>query len=348
MLATHKNKTFTAMLLIAAVLALALFAGCGGSPMSGKSSDEADVFYAISDNVADAGGIAQSESGAPNLSPGGAKQRGHAENVKLVYTANLRLQTIDYAKAEVELAELVDRLGGYFEYSYVDRGGYYSDGSRMTGSYTVRVPAAKFEELLSSVGDVCHVVSVDRSVEDIGMEYFDVETRLNTLRTKLERLTALLERANVMSDIIELENSIASTQYDIDWYTSTLNRYDSLVGFSTVHISLEQVARLTGGVSEAEGFFPALWRSLRDGFANFADSLQGVVLWTAYNLLTLAVLAAVLFGLCKWRRKRKMEGKFLLPPLPSIRSTRRKRKDGNRPDDGEDSPGKPGADKPSV
>jgi hypothetical protein len=235
--------------------------------------------------------------------------RRFGENVKLVYTAQLNLQTTDFEKAEADLTALVDGMGGYFESSFVDRGGYYAEGAHLYGSYTVRIPAEKYESFLAAVGSACHVVSLNRSVTDIGMEYFDAETRLKTLRTKMDRMTELLSRADAMSDIIELENSMANTQYEIDWHTSTLNRYDSLVGYSTVNISLEQVARLSGGVDDEEGFFPSLLRSLKEGIGHFADSLEKVALWIAYNLVALAILAGLLIlGFKEYRKRRTDKG----------------------------------------
>jgi len=307
-------------ILLAGFLAVGLLAGCGQTTMKGAIFDEGDSSEFTGSapgeggifNVTDRVESMTSNQGTPEQ---GTHRGRQTENVKLVYTANLRLQTIDYTKTEADITDLVERLGGYFEYAYVDRGGYYAETSRMTGSYVVRVPAAKFEELLTSVGETCHIVSIDRSVEDIGAEYFDTETRLNTLRTKMERLTTLLAKADKMSDIIELENSIANTQYEIDWQTSTLNRYDNLVGFSTVNFSLEQVARLSGSVTDAEGFFPALARSFSDGFAHFADSVQGVVLWFAYNLLSLAAFVAIVAIACKLYKKYKPEGALHLPRL---------------------------------
>lgn len=311
---------------VIAILAAALVlstCGCGGRADGGLTGLSVYDRYDITEQAD------QDSSAMPSLeqSDGSSSDKRTSrsfgkEEVKLVYRARLAVQTTDYEETEQELVGLVDQLGGYFEYSHTDRGGYYGDGQRRSGEYIVRIPVESFEGLLSSIGDICHIVSLERSVEDIGAEYFDVETRLTTLRTKLDRLTDLLAQASVMSDIIELENSIADTQYDIDLYTSTLNRYDRLVDLSTVQISMQQVARLATGVADKEGFFQALVRSLTTGLADFADSVQDLVLWVAYNLMTLIALLAILVVGSRWYRKRRQSG---APPLIRWKKIRRKK-----------------------
>jgi hypothetical protein len=326
----YKRKTALALCLL--LLAVTLLGGCGGASDQVMEEQDYSGGYGMGGAEPALGFAAEEFQYKDKAEDGAVPERGendsgafrrYGENVKLVYTAQMSLQTTDFEKTESELTALVNSLDGYFEYSHVDRGGYYSDGTRIYGIYTVRIPAEKYESFLESVGEACHVVSLDRSVTDIGMEYFDAETRLNTLRTKMDRLTELLERAEAMSDIIELENSIANTQYEIDWHTSTLNRYDSLVGYSTVNISLEQVARLSGGVDDAEGFFPSLYRSLKEGIGHFVDSLEKVVLWIAYNLVALAILAVLLILGCKWYRKHRPDKHFSLQAWRQNRKARK-------------------------
>ena len=71
------------------------------------------------------------------------------------------------------------------------------------------------------------MVSQSGSAEDVGQNYSDIELRLQTQRTKQERLLALLEKAATMEDIISLENALSETEYQIEQYTSDLKRYDS-------------------------------------------------------------------------------------------------------------------------
>lgn len=75
----------------------------------------------------------------------------------------------------------------------------------------------------------------------MGQNYSDIELRLQTQRTKQERLLALLEKAATMEDIISLENALSETEYQIEQYTSDLKRYDSLIDFATIELRLTEV-----------------------------------------------------------------------------------------------------------
>ena len=65
-----------------------------------------------------------------------------------------------------------------------------------------------------------------------------MDTRLKTQTAKIERLQDLLSRATTVSDILNIENEIASTQYQIDRLTGSLRGMDSKVIYSTVSIEL--------------------------------------------------------------------------------------------------------------
>ena len=236
----------------------------------------------------------------------------YGENVKLIFRAWMRLQTLDFAQAESELNKLVEQYNGYFESVYTDNGSYYSNYSRLSGSYTVRVPAANYDKFLSAVGNTCHVMNLNKTTEDIGLQYSDTQMRLETVKAKQERLLVLLKQATEMSDIIELESAISDCQYEIDSLTSTINRYDSLIGYSTVNIELEQVERLGNAITEEETFWQKLAGNFKEGLEDFAYGVEDLVIWIAYNFIGIIVFIVIIVVIVKlW--KKHVSGKVHLP-----------------------------------
>jgi len=219
---------------------------------------------------------------------------------KLVYRATINVQTLEFDETEAALKNLVKELNGYFESTSLDNGGYYSDGSYKYGYYTVRIPQEKYDEFMQAVGENCHVSYISESVEDIGEQYFDVETRLETLNTQLDRLQELLAKASSLSDIIELESKISDTEYEINSYTSTLNRYDSLVGYATITLNIEQVYRVDDGVQQKNTFGARLWRNLKNGIFNFVDSIGDLLTWAAYNLIGIIIVVVAIVIIRKY------------------------------------------------
>lgn len=235
---------------------------------------------------------------------------GVPENAKLIYTADINLQTTEFDNATAALTELVTSMGGYFENSSVNN---YS--SYRYGSYTVRVPARSFDAFCSQVGQLCQMTYISRSADDVSEFYYDTESRLATQQTKLDRLQELLARADSMEDIITIESAISETELAIEQLTGTLRHYDSLVGYSTVYISLDEVYRLDDVEQPAIGFGAKLAAALKSGCSRFIWDLQSFLLGVASNWvgwLTFIVVAAVVVvavvRLIKRRRKKRDGG----------------------------------------
>lgn len=219
-------------------------------------------------------------------------------NLKLIYRANMSLQTTDYDATEAQIKAMAESFGGYIQDSSFNTGGYYNSGNYKEGYFTIRIPAEHYKEFVNAVGDSCHVTNISESIEDIGLEYYEVEARLETLRTKEKRLQELLKEAAGLSDIIQLESALSDTEYEIDLYTSQLNRYDSLVGYSTVSISLQQVEKPSDEVKQDNSFGARLSRAFERGWDNFVDSIEWFIIdlsYSIFGIITFVIIAVALF-----------------------------------------------------
>lgn len=220
-------------------------------------------------------------------------------NAKIIRTARLTIQTLDFDQSVIDLAALTETYGGYYETAQIDSGSYYSKYNYRSAYYVVRVPKENFVAFRDAVGTVGHIYSFTEGAQNVGEEYYDTEARLETLTTKRERLLALLDKAELMEDIITLESALADVQYEIDRHTTTLRKYDSLIDYSTFTISLDEVVRIEEEPGAQEGFGSKLLASLKDGLSDFGDSLQSFAFWFARNIITLVILAVVIFVVIK-------------------------------------------------
>lgn len=283
--------------LLLTVLLLALLCACGSSggnaaPAGGAETTEAEY-------GGDNGAFAPEEPSAGEAMED-SKGSGRLENAKMVYTANMEVETTDFETCASDLEKLVDELGGYFEYAAVNS---YGTGYR-SGSYTVRVPAEQFDAFCRRVGELCHVTYQDQSQDNISEAYYDTEIRLTTQRTKLERLQTLLAKAEKMEDIIALESAISDTELEIEQLTGTLRSYDSLVDFSTVYVSLREVYKLSNTEEPSTGFAGRLGTAFSSGWRSFVSGLETLAVSLAHGwvwVLLLAAAAAAVFRILKRR-----------------------------------------------
>lgn len=289
-------------LILALILACSL-AACGGSSNSDSAPSQSVTYTeSASEEIADDEDSFYSDSAESTSAQSPVYQN---SDVKLIRNASLDMEATDLDQACADLENLVASLGGYLENSDVYQGGYHSNSYRYA-SYTARVPSEQYETFLSSLSDesVCHLVSRSEYTEDVGQQYADLETHLEMLNTKLERLNALLAEAEDMTDIITLENAITDTEYEIASYTSTRNTYDNLIGYSTFTIYINEVQTLTP-VAE-RSFGSRLSTAFLDGCRSFAVGLQNLLIWISGHVLGLIVLAAtVVAAVVILRRSKK-------------------------------------------
>ncbi len=298
------NRRSLLALLTAALLLLGL-SGCGGSSNSAATPSAAaeSGAYITSSKSADwAGGAAAPSAmeepmgeywdGATEESAGTAGDESRStlpDGVKMIYRADLELETTEFEQAAGQVKALTAQLGGYFEEqnSYTRSGGYRS------ASYTIRVPAERFEDFLGQIGSVCTVVRQTQSAEDVSEYYYDMESRLETAKIKLDRLQDLLSRAEEMEDIITLEGAISDTEYQIERLSGEKRHYDALIGYSTIDVSLSEVYRITEVETAPLTFGQRVGIAFRDGLRNFTETVEDFIEWLAYSWLSLLVLALI-------------------------------------------------------
>ena len=135
-------KKFLALLL-ALIMTLALV-GCGASaPKTEASMDMMTSDDAAADMGFNAGGApmedykeeAEFESGTFEEYPSTTDNE-KLKDVKMVYTANMDLQTLSFDQADSDISALVEEMGGYFEQRSISN---RSSGYRY-GDFTVRIP----------------------------------------------------------------------------------------------------------------------------------------------------------------------------------------------------------------
>jgi len=300
------------VIVFAAAFAIAL-AACGGS--KGASSNAAAAPQAsyemkasasggyISDNTyaepeeafdADYASAKETAAAAEAGNASGVQSKAYNGEVKLIYRADVSAETRDIDAASASLEDLTSGMGGYVEYS--DTGKYgYGDAYSRYANYTVRIPSDKYEAFLAafSTDGNCSITNISKSTQDIGAEYADTEARLKTLRIKQERLQELLSQAESMEDIISIENALTDIEYEIEWNSSTLNRYDALVDFSTVSVYLQQVARETHA-AETDSLGERIASAFRNGISGFATGFENFIVAVAGAVIPLLIIAAVI------------------------------------------------------
>ncbi len=253
---------------ICAVLICLVFvvslAACGAS----KNAADAEVMsggqYAVEENFKENGIFYTADSSASaDMAEKPASGETKSEE-KIIKTIDLRIQTKEYDTYIAALNSNVTASGGYVETSESDMGGYYDSNRHST--YTVRIPSDKLDEFLLSAGENGKIVNKSESQKNVTLDYVDLESRISAYKTERETLTALLEKAASLENVLSIQERLSEVNYEIESYTAQLRVLENRVSYSTVTMHISEVER----VSDDK---PTLWSRIKNRFAENLDDL---------------------------------------------------------------------------
>ena len=278
--------------LAAAVVAGSL-AGCGQ-----KASMQKDRYESVNNAVYE-----MEETGAYDSAPMAlsANQRSAAagsasqplpQNRKWVITMSLSAETGDLDAALDAVLAKVSQMEGYVESQSVS-GGSAGSGRHRYANLTLRIPANVVDGFVEEVAGLTNLVSSSRNVQDITLTYSDTAGRVTALETEQARLLELMEQAENMSDLLEIEARLTEVRYQLENYASTLRLYDNQVDYATVSLYISEVEKYTP--VEEPGFWEKITSGLADSIVNLGQTIVDFITWLIIDLPYLAVIALVVW-----------------------------------------------------
>ena len=290
-------KKLTAWILTLCVL-LSLTA-CGGS-----SKESAAMQYAMEAEEAPAamdtasnGTLTESGSNGSTALP---------ESRKWIITVDMSVETDDLDTLQAALDEKISALDGYVEDQSVYNGSSYASRRYRNANLTVRIPAENVDKFTDEVDGIANVVSNNLRREDITLNYVATESRVKALETEEARLLELMEQAETMADLLEIEARLTDVRYELESHASQLRTYDNQINYATIYLFIEEVQEYTP-VEE-----PTLWERISTGFKNslkgLAESLQDVLVFiivAAPYLLVYGGIALVIILVIRKTRKNR-------------------------------------------
>lgn len=293
-------KKMTAILVTLCMLA-ALLAGCGGASKSTQAFDAAAAAPAEAANGAYYDmESAKSEDGGLT---GDTDSTVLPEGRKWIITVNMSAETEDLDALMEALNGKISGLGGYVEDQDSYNGSMYSSRRYRSASLTVRIPAERVDEFTEEMSGIANVVSTNLSREDITLSYVATESRVKALQTEEARLLELMEQAETMADLLEIESRLTDVRYELENRASQLRLYDNQVDYATIYLSIDEVQEYTP-VEE-----PTVWERISGGFVSsikgVGNGLLDLLVWVLAKSPYLVILGGVTAGVVVLIKKRK-------------------------------------------
>lgn len=328
--------------LTAGLLVLSLLSGCG-RPGSAKNDYEGDrsedmAYAAAADDYAyddyameeaaeepmyaeKAGGLGMSETVLTDDPGSNEEVEAAAEKRKLIKTVNLSVETEEFDEFVAHILQRIESLGGYPENSSIN-GSSYGSSTKRYAYITARIPAENLNAFVGEVTDNSNVLSRDESIDDVTLNYVDMEAKKKSLQTEYDRLNKLIETAEDLETLILLEERLAEVRYELESYESRLRTMDNQVSYSTVNINVEEVVKYTPTPTHEESLGERMMRGFKESCESMVETLQDLLVIFVSMLpflLLLLVFALIIFLIIRFCVKKSKAKAAAHPRVKPVR-----------------------------
>lgn len=223
---------------------------------------------------------------------------------KVIKNANLTLSVDDYDSTVKAIADKTLALDGYIVNESAQA---IDDRDTKRGSLQIRIPQTGFEDFLAGVDTLGRVRHRGIFTDDVTEEYVDVESRLQAMRTKEERLLAILTKSGNLSDVLAVENELAKTRADLESLQGRLRYLNNRTDFSTFNITIEQLIASTQQVSASglKGVGLRAKGAFIQAINNILVGLGKLVVFISAAIPYLVIVALLGLGIRGWLREKK-------------------------------------------
>ena len=298
--------------ILALLLTAAMLTGCGGSAAPNGAADSMEmgsVEMEKAEEPAAMDEVLYSDSVSSGSSTGEGTSGAYQSQQKLIREVTLDAETEDLEALLEALSGQISALGGYVEQQQIHNGSSYSSYRYRSASLCIRIPAEKLDSFVGEIRGLSNVVSYNESADDVTLSYVATESRVAALEAEEERLLELMEKAETMADLLEVEKRLTEVRSDLEVTASQLRVLQNKVNYATVYLNLEQVKVYT----EVEE--PTVWERITGGFKdnlqNIGENLVDLMVWAITYSPQLIFWAAVITGVVTLIRRslRKRRGK---------------------------------------
>jgi len=156
---------------------------------------------------------------------------------KIIHSGSVDIVVTDLDAAGKKILQLIEEHRGYLARSEI-RG---AKGERRESSFTLRIPAAKFNvvlEALSALGETQYVKS---DSQDVTEEFVDLESRIRNKQVEEKRLLEHLQKSTgKLEEILLIEKELSRVRGEIEQMQGRLNKLSDLTAFTTITVTLHE------------------------------------------------------------------------------------------------------------
>jgi len=333
---------------VLALVAMILFAACGGAAATEAPAQSADYYGAPAqpeapqeaaqpqlDKSAENSGVAPAVDAValPTMAPAFEIGNQNGESVvvqntnrKIIKNADVRLLVKDTDVAIDRTTQAIGDLGGYIISSRVWYQDYYGNNLKYS-TMTLGIPVDQFERMLVRLRELAiRVLDENASGEDVTDQYVDLQSQLENLEATRARIQEFLTDAKTVDEALRINQELANIEAQIEQIKGRMNYLNDRSAFSTITVNFEPefpILTPTPSPTAAPTFTPrptatlAPWKpgeTFSDAQRTVTVAYRGIfnfLIWLVVVVLPILLLPAiVIWALWKLvtRKPRKPSG----------------------------------------
>lgn len=232
---------------------------------------------------------------------------------KIIYSASVQIETVDFDAAVEGIQSLLDTYGAFLESSSVSgrslsaaRNGWQT---YRHANFVIRVPVESFEAMKDSLDTVGSVLSADVYTDNITERYYDVQARVDSYEIEQQRLMDMLAKCETVSEMIEIESRLSDVRYQLESFESMLRNWQNQVDYSTITVNISEVEEYTKVAEPHRSYWQQIGDGLRETLEDlgdfFKDLFKGIVVNLPIILIIVVLAAVVIVIVVRSGRKRR-------------------------------------------
>ena len=155
----------------------------------------------------------------------------------IIRKAELTLTATNFEQVRTRLEDILKRYNGYL--GQLTLTGSAESAQSLTA--TLRVPADKLDSAIAELKKLGKVESESQKGDEVSQQYVDLQARLSKARnTEQTLLDILRHRTGKLSDVLAVEQEIASVREEIERMQAEKKTLEKQVAFSTVELKVAE------------------------------------------------------------------------------------------------------------
>ena len=204
--------------------------GRGDSETSAKTGGSQESIPGLPPDAAES----SSDSGLAN---GGVGQLVANSDRKIIQTASLDLEVEKVGQSFEEVGRIATSVGGF-----VSSSNFSFQGDNQFASMTIRVPATRYQNVLSQLrGLGIKVVSESSQANDVTEEFSDLNASLRNLEATESQLLLLLGRTENISEVLQVQDRLNSVRGAIEQVQGRIQLINGLSELATISVHLSPI-----------------------------------------------------------------------------------------------------------